>query len=141
MYNKVILMGRIASDISLKTTTNGISVVTFRIAVDRKYQEKNGEKATDFFNIVAWRNTAQFISQYCSKGRMIFIEGELQSREYKDKENNTKYVTEIIVDRVCFTGEKSNNNGANAPAERGENLSNKEATVETIAQEEDDYPF
>ena len=106
MYNKAIIMGRIVNDLELKTTPQGASVLAFSVAVDRRYQVKGEEKKTDFFNVVAWRNEAEFISRYFSKGRMILIEGELQTRAYTDKNNNTVRVTEIIVDRACFTGEK-----------------------------------
>ena len=75
--NKVIMMGRICNDLELKTTPNGIATCSFRIAVDRNYQKKGEEKATDFFNVVAWRGTAEFICRYFSKGRMILIEGEM----------------------------------------------------------------
>lgn len=106
MYNKAIIMGRITNDLELKTTPQGASVLAFSVAVDRRYQTKGEEKKTDFFNVVAWRNEAEFISRYFSKGRMILIEGELQTRAYTDKNNNTVRVTEIIADRACFTGEK-----------------------------------
>ena len=102
MYNKAIIMGRIVNDLELKTTPQGSSVVSFRVAVETKGEEKK----TDFLNVVAWKNNADFICQYFGKGRMILIEGEIQTRQYDDKNGNTVYVTEIIVDRACFTGEK-----------------------------------
>lgn len=108
MYNKVIMMGRIANDLELKTTQSGVSVLSFRIAVDRRFQTKGEERKSDFFNVVAWRNEAEFISRFFSKGRMILVEGELQTRSYTDKNGNQAYITEIIVDRACFTGEKAN---------------------------------
>ena len=159
MYNKVIMMGRIANDLELKTTTSGASVLSFRIAVDRRYQVKGEERKSDFFNVVAWRNEAEFISRYFSKGRMILIEGELQTRSYTDKNGNTAYVTEIIVDRSTFTGEKSNNQGTSpyqnypgntqaAPAHPAQTTN----TAPTVSQgnnadftvdsgDDDDYPF
>lgn len=106
MYNKVILMGRITKDIELKATQTGTSVCTFSIAVDRRFTDKGGERQTDFFNCVAWRQQAEFIQKYFSKGNLILVEGELQNRNYKDKDGRTVYVTEIIVDRASFTGEK-----------------------------------
>ncbi len=105
MYNKVILMGRICHDLELRTTPNGISVVTFRLAVDRAYSAKGEERKTDFFNIVAWRTSAEFICRYFGKGRMIMIDGELQSRQYTDKNGMLQTVVEIVVDRAAFTGE------------------------------------
>lgn len=107
MYNKVILMGRITHDLELKTTQTGATVCTFSIAVDRRFQQKGEEKKTDFFNIVAWRQQAEFVTRYFSKGRCILVEGELQTRTYTDKNGQNVRVTEIIADRLCFTGEKS----------------------------------
>lgn len=75
MYNKVIMMGRIVNDLELRSTTSGASVLSFRIAVDRRFQTKGEERKSDFFNVVAWRNEAEFISRYFAKGRMILIEG------------------------------------------------------------------
>ncbi len=111
MYNKVILLGRITQDLELKTTPSGASVLSFSIAVDRRYQAKGEERKSDFFNCVAWRNEAEFISRYWSKGRPILVEGELQNRSYVDKNGVTKYVTEVIVDRATFTGDSRQNNG------------------------------
>jgi len=115
MFNKVILMGRICHDLELKTTPNGVSVISFRIAVDRNYQTKGEERKADFFNIVAWRSTAEFIDKYFSKGRMIMLDGELQTRQYVDKNNVTVNVTEIVVDSVHFTGEKKEQTASPGP--------------------------
>lgn len=148
MYNKVILMGRIVNDLELKSTPAGVSVLSFRIAADRKYQIKGEEKKTDFINIVAWRNEAEFISRYFSKGRMILIEGELQTRSYTDKNGNTAYVTEIIVERSTFTGEKKDGGSsgstytpASAPAPTVENSSTTAANTAVDTTDDDDYPF
>lgn len=105
MYNRAILMGRICHDLELKTTPSGLPVMSFRIAVERSYQTKGEERKTDFFNVVAWRATAEFISRYFSKGRMILIEGELQTRSYVDKNGATQNIVEIVVDSAHFTGE------------------------------------
>lgn len=111
MYNKVILLGRITQDLELKTTPTGVSVLSFSIAVDRRFQTKGEERKADFFNCVAWRNEADFISRFWSKGRPILIEGELQNRSYVDKNGVTRYVTEVIVDRASFTGDSKPQNG------------------------------
>lgn len=105
MYNKAVLMGRICNDLELKTIQNGVSVLFFRLAVDRSYQAKGAERKADFFNIVAWRSTAEFVSRYFSKGRMILVEGELQTRQYVDKNNITQNVVELVVSSAYFTGE------------------------------------
>lgn len=110
-FNKVILMGRITHDLELKTTQSGISVCSFSIAVDRRFQTKGEEKKTDFFNIVTWRQQAEFVTRYFAKGRMILVEGELQTRSYVDKNGQNVRVVEIVADQVCFTGEKANGGG------------------------------
>ena len=115
-YNKAIFLGRICNDLEIKTTPTGTSVLSFRLAVDRSYQAKGEERKSDFFNIVAWRNTAEFIHRYFTKGKMILVEGELQTRQYKNKEGVETTVTELIVDSANFTGEKTNGNGATSNA-------------------------
>lgn len=146
MYNKVILMGRIANDLELKTTPSGASVLSFRIAVDRRFQTKGEEKKTDFINVVAWRTTADFITQYFAKGRMILVEGELQTRSYQDKNGNTAYVTEVIADRVSFTGEKRADNSSLATGQVPPTLVDCSPTAMTQTADvtvdaDDDYPF
>jgi single-strand DNA-binding protein len=109
-------MGRITRDLELKTTPNGVSVVSFSIATERKYKEKGAEKyPVDFFNIVAWRKTAEFICKYFGKGQLIAIDGELQTRQYTDKNGVNQTVVEIVVDEAHFCGGNKNggNNGAN----------------------------
>lgn len=106
MYNKTILMGRITKDLELKATPTGTAVCVFSIAVDRKYTAKGEEKKVDFFNIVTWRQTAEFVAKFFAKGKSILIEGELQNRSYVDKDGITRYITEVIADSVYFTGEK-----------------------------------
>ncbi len=115
MYNNTIMMGRIVNDLELKVTPKGTNVCTFRIAVDRRYQAQGEERKADFFNVVAWRKTAEFICKYFAKGRMIHIQGELQTRQYTDKNGNPTTWYEIIADRVDFTGEKKLEND-NAPS-------------------------
>jgi single-strand DNA-binding protein len=147
MYNKAILMGRIVNDLELKTTPSGVSVLSFRIAVDRRFQTKGEEKKTDFLNIVAWRNEAEFISRYFAKGRMILIEGEIQTRSYQDKNGNTAYVTEIVVDRSTFTGEKKDNGTSgttgysSAPAAASYAPTTPASSVVVAPDDDDDYPF
>lgn len=146
MYNHCVLMGRIVNDLELKTTPSGAEVLSFRIAVDRKYQADKENRVSDFFNIVAWRNTAVFISRYFAKGRMILVDGELQTRQYDDKNGNKVNVTELIVDGAHFTGEKKQeSNNANGQ----QNNNNKYTPVQApppVAEmsdegEDDDYPF
>lgn len=105
MLNRVILMGRITQDLELRQTPNGISVLTFNIAVDRGYSKQGEDRQTDFITCVAWRQSAEFISRYFGKGRMIAIEGSLRTRTYDDKNGTKHYVTEVYVDNASFTGE------------------------------------
>lgn len=115
MLNKVILMGRLVADPELRQTTGGISVATFRIAVDRNYQAKGTtERQADFIPCVAWRQTADFVSRYFSKGRMIALEGNLQSRNYEDKTGAKRTAYEVIVDQAYFADSKPE--GAAAPS-------------------------
>ena len=107
MLNKVILMGRITQDLEVKQTPQGVSVLSFSVAVQRSYARQGEERQTDFINCVAWRQQAEFIGRYFSKGRMIALEGNLRTRTYDDKNGVKHYVTEVYVDNVSFTGEKA----------------------------------
>lgn len=108
MLNSVTLMGRLVADPELKTTQNGTSVVSFRLAVERNYQAKGAaERQADFLPCVAWRQTAEVIGKYFTKGRMIAVEGSLQSRNYEDKNGQKRTAIEVIVERAHFTGERT----------------------------------
>ena len=103
-------MGRLVSDPELKTTASGISVTSFRIAVDRSYVKQGEERKADFIDIVCWRQQAEFVCRYFGKGAMIAVEGQLQSRTYQAKDGTNRYVTEVVADNVSFTGERRDNN-------------------------------
>jgi single-strand DNA-binding protein len=103
--NRVILMGRLTADPELRQTPQGTAVTSFTIAVDRRIKTENGQQA-DFITCVAWRKTAEFICRYFQKGRMIAIEGQIQSRSWDTQDGKRQYATEVIVDNVSFTGEK-----------------------------------
>jgi single-strand DNA-binding protein len=109
--NKTIILGRITQDLELKQTPNGVSVLSFTVAVDRNYT-KGEEKQSDFISCVAWKERAEFISRYFGKGRMIALEGQLRTRTYEDKNGVKHYVTEVFVDNASFTGEKKAENQA-----------------------------
>ena len=113
--NKVILMGNITADLELKTTQSGISVIQFSIGVGRRLskEQQNDPNAikSDFINIVAWRNTAEFISKYFSKGKSIVVVGSLQVRSYTAQDGSKRYVTEVVADEVTF-GAGASENGA-----------------------------
>ena len=103
MYNRVIMMGRIANDPELRTTPSGTNLCTFRLAVERRYQAQGEERKADFFNVAAWRGTGDFVRQYFAKGKMILVEGEMQTRPYTDKNGTQSTWYEIIAERVSFT--------------------------------------
>lgn len=109
--NRVCLMGRLTSDPELRQSTGGISTCSFNIAVDRGFKSQNGERQTDFIGCVAWRQTAEFISRYFSKGKMIGLEGALRTRNYDDKRypEVKHYVTEVLVDHAYFGGDGGKN--------------------------------
>lgn len=98
--NKVIMIGRTTKEVELKATQSGTSVVEFSLAVKRTFKNANGEYESDFFNCVAYKNTAELIGRYVKKGDMIGIDGKLQTRNYINREGNKVYVTEIIVENV-----------------------------------------
>lgn len=106
MINNVTILGRLTATPELKTTQSGNSVTSFTVAVDRKYTPSGQERQTDFIDVVAWRNTAEFISKYFRKGEMIAVEGELQTRLYEDKHGNKRKAVEVVVSNVSFCGSK-----------------------------------
>lgn len=107
MLNKVFLQGRLVADPELRHTPNGVAVASFRVAVVRDFKDKNtGERQADFINVVAWRATGEFVSKFLSKGRMAIVEGELQSRNYEDKDGNKRYTLEVVADNVYFGDSK-----------------------------------
>ena len=105
MLNEVILQGRLTERPELKTTTNGKSVVSFSLAVERDFST-DGEKQTDFINIVAWNKTAEFISRYFNKGQQMILRGNLQVRKYQTQNGENRYSTEVIAEKVYFAGDK-----------------------------------
>ncbi len=116
MINSVVLMGRLTAAPELKKTQSGLSVTTFSIAVDRNYRRE--ERQTDFINIVAWRQTAEFICNYFKKGQMIAVEGSIQTRNYEDRNGNKRTAFEVVANNVSFCGEKRDSGSAadNEPA-------------------------
>ena len=112
--NKVVLAGRITADPELKQTASGISVLSFTIAINRRVSSKNGEQGenqADFINVVAWRQTAEFISKYFRKGSSICITGSIQTRSWQDQQGQRRYATEVVVDDAMFVDSR-NESGA-----------------------------
>ena len=103
MLNKIFLQGRLVSDPELRHTPSGVAVASFRLAVDRDFKDKEtGERQADFINIVAWRQTGEFVSRYFTKGRMAVVEGRLQMRDYTDREGNKRTAAEVVADNIYF---------------------------------------
>ncbi len=102
MLNRIILMGRLTRDPELRRTQSGTAVTSFTLAVDRDFKSQSGEKETDFIDIVAWRNTAEFVSKYFTKGRMAIVEGRLQIRDWTDREGGKRRSAEVVADNVHF---------------------------------------
>lgn len=120
MLNKAILMGRLTRDPELRYTQSNVPVVTFSIAVDRNYSGNNGERQTDFIDIVAWRRTAEFVSQWFTKGQMIVVVGSIQSRRWQDKNGNNRTSIEVVADEVQFgESKRSRESGGNYPNNNG----------------------
>lgn len=106
MLNVVAIMGRLVADPELRTTTQGNSVCSFRIACDRSYVQQGQERQADFIDIVAWRQQADFVSKYFQKGSMIAIDGSLQTRNYQDKNGNSRTAVEVVANNISFAGAK-----------------------------------
>lgn len=104
--NKVILMGNLTRDPEYKTTPTGVGVATFSIAVGRRFAKQGDEVTADFFNVVAWRNTAEFVAHYFTKGKPIVVVGSLQNRSWTDQNGQKHYITEVISDECYFAGGK-----------------------------------
>lgn len=107
MLNKVILHGRLTTDPEFSQTTSGISSCRFTVAVDRGYKSANGEKQTDFISCQAWRQTAEFVSKYFTKGKMIIVDGSLHNNNYTDKNGVKHYTFVVKADNVSFGESKS----------------------------------
>ncbi len=110
MLNCAVIMGRLTADPELRTTNNGTSVTSFTVAVDRSFVRPGEERQTDFINVVAWRQSAEFVSRYFHKGSMIAVQGAIQTRNYEDKNGNRRTAVEIVAERVSFCGSKNESN-------------------------------
>ena len=107
MLNRIILMGRLTRDPALRHTQTGTAVASFSLAVDRDFRNRDsGEKGVDFIDVVAWRNTAEFVSKYFTKGRMAVVEGRLQIRDWTDREGGKRRSAEVVADNIYFGDSK-----------------------------------
>ena len=117
MLNKAILMGRLARDPELRYTQSNIPVASFTLAVDRGYSRNNdsGQQTADFINIVAWRNTAEFVSKWFRKGQLVAVSGRIQARNWKDRDGNNRTTYEVVADECFFAESKRDGSAAGAP--------------------------
>ena len=148
--NKVILIGRLSQDPEMRSTTSGVAMTTFNVAVSRNRSNQNGERETDFFRCVAWRNQAENIAKYCQKGSQVAIEGRIQNNTYEAQDGTRRYSTDVIAENVTFLGSRSDaqRNNSSAPQEMGNDVEINEASEdpfkdfgEEVTLSDDDLPF
>lgn len=137
MINNVVLMGRLTAEPELKSTANGVEVTSFTIAVERSYTKSGEQRQADFIDCVAWRKTGAFICQYFKKGSMIAVTGEIQTRNYEDKNGNKRKAVEVVVDEVSFTGERNDGTTAAPMASQPQPAPAPTLDIDT----DDDMPF
>ncbi len=148
--NKAILMGRLTRDPEMRTTPQGTSVCSFSIAVNRRFA-KEGQQQTDFINCVAWRQQAEFICKYFTKGSMIAVVGSIQTRTWDGQDGKKQYATEVVVDEAHFTGSKAetgttgavpSNMNFNQPADNSSPFDEFDTSgFSAMGGSEDDLPF
>ncbi len=138
MINSVVLIGRLTADPELKTTAQGTSFCRFSIAVDREFTRQGEERQTDFINIVAWRQNADFISKYFNKGKLIGIQGSIQTGRYTDRDGNTRNSFDVVVNRASFIGPKGDS--SNAPVENTFDVSNV-SDFSRVPEDDSELPF
>ena len=114
MLNEVILMGRLTRDPDVRMTQNGTTAANFALACERDYAPQGQNRETDFFDIVAFRNTADFVGQYFSKGQLVAVKGRLQQRDWTDKQGNKRRTTEILADRCYFAEKRQDRDASDA---------------------------
>jgi len=150
MLNVVAIMGRLVADPELRTTGNGTNVCSFRIACDRNFAQKGQERQADFIDVVAWRQSAEFICKYFQKGSLIAVEGSLQSRQYQDKNGNKRTAVEVLANQINFAGGKKPggqpvDDGGEAPPkgyrEPAPAYSQGSADDFAVISDDDDLPF
>lgn len=140
MLNRIILMGRLTRDPELRRTQNGTAVTSFSIAVDRDFKNKDtGEKSTDFIDIVAWRQTAEFVCDYFSKGRMAVVDGRLQIRDWTDKDGNKRRSAEVLADNIYFGDSKRDGDAVGGSYTGGQTVQSGE--FREIDEDEGELPF
>ncbi len=144
MINSVIIMGRLTYDPELRTTPNGISVVRFQVACDRNFSRSGEDKKTDFTDVTAWRQTAEFVSRYFRKGSMIAVEGSIQTDNFTDKDGNKRKSVQVVANNVSFCGSKAESGTTSNPVfsqPAPSYASADNSDFEEISDDDDDLPF
>lgn len=118
MINRVVLVGRLTKDPEHRQTQSGVSTATFTLAVNRTFKNKNGEREADFINVVVFRQQAENVSKYLSKGSLAGVDGRIQSRSYENKEGQRVFVTEVVADSVQFMDSKGSNQQNSQPQQQ-----------------------
>lgn len=140
MLNRIVLMGRLTRDPELRSTQAGISVASFTLAVERDFSGDGGsERQIDFINVVAWRNTADFVRKYFTKGRMAIVIGRLQSRKWVDKESRDRINWEVVAENVYFGDSKRDSGASSAPQQQ--NPCSEAPPFDEISGDDGDLPF
>jgi single-strand DNA-binding protein len=150
--NKAILVGRLTKDPEMRTTSSGIAVTSFTVAVNRPYSDQSGEKQTDFINCVIWRKQAENVAKYCTKGSLVAVEGRIQTRSYDHQDGSKRYVTEVVCDSVNFLSSKGSKDSEGMEfsnkSDNSEDIVTTDVTEDPfkdfgdeIALSEDDLPF
>jgi single-strand DNA-binding protein len=134
MLNRIVLIGRLTKDPELRYTPNGVAVASFSIAVDRSRKNAQGEKETDFFDVVAWRQLGELCANYLSKGKMAAVDGEIHIRTYEGQDGQKKRAVEVVADNVRFLSPKDSS-GASGSFSSANPLGNE------ISFSDDDIPF
>lgn len=141
MLNKCFLMGRLAFDPELRHTQSGTPVASFRLAVDRDFKDKNtGDRATDWIDVTAWRQTAEFVSRYFTKGRMAVVQGRLQTSSWTDKNGNRRDSLQVVADNVYF-GDSQKQEGSSAPEQSYRQEPPQEQNFEELDDDQTELPF
>ena len=141
MLNKIIIMGRLTRDPELRRTGSGTAVTSFSLACDRDFKSQSGEKETDFIEVVAWKNTAEFVSKYFSKGRMAVVDGRLQIRDWTDKAGNKRTTAEVVADNVYFADSKRSESNDNQKENFNALSGRLSDDFVPISEEDGDIPF
>jgi len=139
--NKVIITGNLANDPEAHTTQSGIARSTFRVAVQRRFANAQGQREADFLTVVAWRQTADFCNKYLAKGRKVAVEGSIQTRSYDAQDGSKRYVTEIIADHVEALTSANADNGPAPPPSREDRQPEEPENEDFTEVEDDDLPF